>query len=83
MFSEVNGRMRFLRWLDPLSVQICPRKIAAVVANNHSIDVEHWHYFEHKILSQTTSYCTIAKKEVDNIFNDVACHSLTGMHASR
>jgi hypothetical protein len=46
--------MGFLGRLDPLTVEVGARQIAAIVSDNNSIDVEHGHYLEDEILAKTS-----------------------------
>lgn len=78
-FGKVDRRVWFLWWLQPLSIKICSGKIAAVVANDHTVDIEHRHNLEYEILSQGLGYDAVPEQEVYDVLNDVAAHSLARM----
>ena len=35
---------------DPLSIEVLPRERAAIISDNDSIRVEHWHNFENEVV---------------------------------
>lgn len=61
MFGEVDSGVGFLGGLYPLPVQICPREIAPIVPYDDSVNIEHGHYLEDEVFTQTASSCTITQ----------------------
>jgi hypothetical protein len=47
----VDRGMRVLTRLTPTTVQINSDNVSSVIAVDHSINVKHWHNFEHKLLA--------------------------------
>ena len=52
LFAVVNGGVIFPGRIDPLAVEIDHGKIAAIVSDDDSIDVEHGYNFEDKVFPQ-------------------------------
>ena len=49
VLGEEDRRVWFLRWFNPLTVQISTRQIASIVANNNPVNVEHGNNFKYEI----------------------------------
>ena len=55
--------------LDPLPIQVIPRKAAPVVSDNDSIWVEHWNYLEDEAFSELLRPLLISHQVVDKSFH--------------
>jgi hypothetical protein len=64
--------MKFLIWLDKLSVQITTGQTCPVVANNHTIWIRHWNHFENNFLSQLLGFSALACNELDEPLHNKA-----------
>lgn len=73
--------MGFLGRLQPLSIEISTGQVTSIIADNDSIDVEHGHNFDDKIVPQVTSSLRVTQKIVDYILHHVTAHRLSRMHS--
>ena len=48
---EVDGRVEKARWVRPPTIQVAAHHVTAVVADNDSIRVQHWHNLEDERVS--------------------------------
>ena len=72
--------MELFAGIDPLPIKVHACEITSVVAIDHTIDVQHRHNFENEVLTEYLSYGRIADEEVDDVFDKVGSHTLSGMH---
>ena len=72
--------MSFSAWLDPLTVKVSSEEIAAVVAVDNTVHVEHWNDLEDEVLSESSCHRIVAQEEVDDVFDKVADLRLSWMH---
>lgn len=79
--GKVDGRVRLLRWLNPLPVQVGSRQITPVVAYDNSINIEHGHDFENKVVSEVFGSRVVAQEKLDDVLDDVGSHSFAGVHS--
>jgi|688.fasta_scaffold1084462_1 hypothetical protein len=73
--------MKFLIWLDKLSVQITTGQTCPVVANNHTIWIRHWNHFENNFLSQLLGFSALACNELDEPLHNKARIAFSWMHS--
>jgi hypothetical protein len=61
-----GDNLREKRWvwllIDP--VQVDATETAPVVAMNYPVDVDHWNYLEHKVLTEKFRFFIVTDKEV-------------------
>lgn len=81
LFSVEDGGMELLAGVNPLTVQINTSKITSVVPIDHTIDVQHRHNLEDKVLAENLRDWRIAHQEVDDVFDEVTCHALSRVHS--
>ena len=61
IFGVVNSRVSFSAWLDPLTVKVSSEEIAAVVAVDNTVHVEHWNDLEDEVLSESSCHRIVAQ----------------------
>ena len=76
----VIDRVEFAGGADPLTVKVLAHERASIVANDYSIWVQHWNYFEDEGVAEELCLWIVADKEVDHAFHDPASVGLTWMH---
>ena len=59
-----NLREKRWVWLLIDSVQVDATETAPVVAMNYPVDVDHWNYLEHKVLTEKFRFFIVTDKEV-------------------
>lgn len=64
-------RLRELRGHMPIAIHVLAHQIAAIVAQKHSVRINHWHNFKDKILTQHLRYGMIAHQELDEALTDM------------
>ena len=74
-------RVQNFRWIFPASVKVLTTKRASIVTINDSICIEHWNYFEYKVISQCLGFRCIADQEIYNAFHDPTCIAFARMHS--
>lgn len=79
-FGIVDGGVELFGGLDPLSVEVSAWEVAAVVADDDAVDVQHGYDFEDEVLAQHAGGGAVAQQKVDNILYNKAAHCLTRMN---
>ena len=69
------------RFVSPIEILSCQG--APVVAVDHSVWVQNWHYFEHEVLSQRSCLWGVADQEVDTALHHPGSVRLSRMDSSR
>lgn len=72
-------RLRKLRADVPVAVHVLAHQVAAIVAQKHSIWVDHRHYLEDKVVSQNCGYGVVAHQELNEALAHVGGRSFAGM----
>lgn len=81
LFDGVALREELGTRVDVLAVQIVAGETAAVVANNNSVRVEHWHYFEDVAVTEDNGSCIVADKVLNEALHDERAVALARMHS--
>ena len=78
--SRINWVQNF-GWILPAAIEVLTAKCASIITINDSICVEHWNYFEYKVISQRLGFWCIAYQEIYNAFHYPTCIAFTRMHS--
>lgn len=81
-FSEVYLRTTGFVITVPDSIQVVAGEAASVVAIDDSIRVEHWHYLEDEIFSQSLSLLAVRYQKANHALTDKGSWSLSWMHSA-
>jgi hypothetical protein len=80
VFYRENRRVLLRARLHPDSVEIDTNIAAAGVAINNAVWVEHWHYFEHEVVSEHPCAQAWTYQVVNDAFHHELAARLTGMN---
>ena len=76
----VDWGMGLFGWFDPLPVEVGAWQVAAVVADDNTVDVQHGHDLEDKVLPEHPRSGTVTQQKVNHVLNDKTRHRLPRMH---
>ena len=81
LLGVVDGWVELLVGVDPLSVEIDQIEVAAIVADDDSIGVEHGHDLKDEILPEDLGDVGVAEQVVDDVLDNIRRHRLSGVHS--
>lgn len=67
--------------INPLPIQIRPKQITPVIPINHPIDIQHRYDLENEVLPQHPRRRMITQQIIDDVFDQMAHHSLAWVDA--
>lgn len=80
-FGRTVFRTLFHARSDPLSIQIQTRQRATVVANNYTVGVQHWYYFEHEVVPEVLCDVVVRHQELQHAFDDKRGVAFSRVHS--